>query len=81
MLYLVEAKRGPATVCTVLIPEPFSFILGLMLLPQGEPLGLYRVSSRGIPKALGCLFSLRTAGTFLLATALIGVNRPICPFG
>jgi hypothetical protein len=39
MLNLVDARRGPATVCTVLTPEPWLLNLGLTLLPHGEPLG------------------------------------------
>jgi hypothetical protein len=39
MLNLVDARRGPATVCTVFTPAPWLLNFGLTLLPHGEPLG------------------------------------------
>ena len=40
ILYLVDANNGPATVWTVLTPAGLGRILGLILMPHGEPSGL-----------------------------------------
>lgn len=81
MLYLVEAKSGPATVCTVFTPPALSLSLGLFVLPQEVFLGLYSVCSlRDVPIA-GLLLSFVKGSIFLVGEVLIaGVNRPICPF-
>ena len=69
MLNLAEAKSGPAKVRMALVVGLFS-IFGLILFPQGEPLGLNKVSSLRRSSIAGCLFSLLADGDFLIGEAL-----------